>query len=543
MKRPPVPLTKAELTHCLETSTHADVLEFLRVLATKTDKIRIESIGASAEGRDIASVIVSPARVFTPEAADKRGLLKILVIANIHAGEVEGKEACQMLARDLTLGAPPAWLKKCVIVIIPDYNPDGNDRIDKKNRVLDLEKLDGQVGPEGGVGTRYTGAGINLNRDYMKQEAVESVLLSKAFGRWKPHLTIDCHTTDGSIHGYDLTWDTSHTVESGPRGPILYARDTMLPEIGRRLFRKHKFRTFFYGNYRNQDDPTLGWETYSPLPRYGSHYRGLTGRMDVLLEAYSYIPFDRRIDVMYATLLELFTYAAQNAATIKSIVDRAETETIARGLAPSPFDLVGINYGVSHPAPDGQVSMTYPAHAFPNPVSIESWDRATLKSRRIEKGKRAKYRALFYGRFAPTRSVRRPFAYVVPESVIPRLQDHNIRVVRLAAPLSAPVERYLVLDLKKTQSPDVGTHTMRETVLWTRSETSPRSLPAGTAIVPMAQPLAHVAAYLLEPESDDGFARWGLLETEPAPGSEYPVARINAPVEIRSQRTPDSSRR
>jgi hypothetical protein len=439
MKRPPPPLTKAELTSCRETSTHAEVLEFLRVLSTKTGNVRIESIGRSAENRDIASLIISPAGVFTPEAADRKGLLKILVIANIHAGEVEGKEACQMLARDLTLGAPAGWLKKCVLVIIPDYNPDGNDRIDPKNRVLDLQKLDGQVGPEGGVGTRYTGAGINLNRDYMKQEAVESIHLSKAFGRWRPHLTIDCHTTDGSIHGYDLTWDTSHTVESGPRGPILYARDTMLPEIGRRLFRSRKIRTFFYGNYKDQDDPAKGWETYSPLPRYGSHYRGLTGRMDVLLEAYSYIPFARRIEVMYATLLELFRFATANAKTIMSIVDRAEAETIAKGSAPSPFDLVGINYGVAHPGEKSTVSMTYPATPFPEPVKIEGWDRATLKSRKIEGGRRTVYKAPFYGRFAPSRLVRRPFAYVVPDALVERLQNHNIRVERLTQPLSTTV--------------------------------------------------------------------------------------------------------
>jgi hypothetical protein len=536
MNRPPFPLTKAELTSCKETSTHAEVLDFLRVLSTRTDKVRIESIGASAEGRDIAGIIVSPAKVFTPEAADRKGLIKILVIANIHAGEVEGKEACQMLARDLTLGSAPAWLKKCVLVFIPDYNPDGNDRIDKKNRTLDLAKLDGQVGPEGGVGTRYTGAGINLNRDYMKQEAVESIHLSKAFGRWKPHLTIDCHTTDGSIHGYDLTWDTSHTVESGPRGPILYARDTMLPEIGRRLFRDRKIRTFFYGNYRDQDDPSKGWETYSPMPRYGSHYRGLTGRMDVLLEAYSYIPFDRRIVAMYATLLELLRYASENARTIMKIVERAEAETIHKGRMPSPFDLVGINYGVTHPGPDSQVTMTYPAHAFPDPVVIEGWDRATLKSRRIENGKRTKYKALFYGRFSPTRLVRRPFAYVVPDAVVPRLQNHNIRVERTTRPLTARVERYLVLDVKMTHSPDVGTHTLLERVLWTRTETASQTLPAGAAIVPMAQPLAHVAMYLLEPESDDGFARWDLMGTEFKPGSEYPVGRINAPVDIRLQK-------
>ncbi|HTF55994.1 MAG TPA: M14 family metallopeptidase, partial [Planctomycetota bacterium] len=482
-------------------------------------------------------------KAFTPAAADRQGLLKILVIANIHAGEVEGKEACQMLARDLAVGTSPAWLRKCVLVIVPDYNPDGNDRIDPKNRVLDLEKLDGQVGPEGGVGTRYTGAGINLNRDYTKQEAVESVHLSRAFGRWWPHLVIDCHTTDGSIHGYQLTWDTSHTLESGPRGPIQYAHDMFLPEIGRRLLRGKKFRTFFYGNYRNQEDPSQGWETYPPLPRYGSHYRGLTGRMDILLEAYSYIPFQQRINVMYATLLEIFQAASQNAATIKSIVEGAERETVEKGRHPSPFDVVGINYGVAHPGPDDHVSMTYPAHPFAEPVAIVGWDKATLKRRKIEGGKLTTYRGLFYGRFAPTRHVRRPFAYVVPDTLIPRLHNHNLRVERLAGPVEAPVERYVIIDIKKTQSPDVGTHKLLETVLATRSELSPRTLPAGTAIVPMAQPLAHVAMYLLEPESDDGFARWGIVNGGLRPGSEFPVARINASVELGSQRVLEPDRR
>jgi hypothetical protein len=537
--KPPLPLSKAELTACRETSTHPEVLEFLRILAGKTDLIRVESIGKSAEGRDIACVVLSPARIFTPEAADRAGLIKILVIANIHAGEVEGKEAVQMLARDLTAGTPPAWLRKCVLVLIPDYNPDGNDRIDVKHRVLDLKKLDGQVGPAGGVGTRYTGAGVNLNRDYMKQEAVESVRLSKAFGRWRPHLTIDCHTTDGSIHGYHLTWDTSHTVESAPRGPILYARDTLLPEIGRRLLKRKKFRTFFYGNYRDQEDPSKGWETYTPLPRYGSHYRGLTGRMDILLEAYSYIPFDLRIEVMYETLSEILKYAAENAAIIKSIVDRAEGETVEKGAHPSPFDHVGINYGVAQAGPGDQVTMTYPAHPFPKPVKIAGWDKATLKRRKIEGGKLTTYRAPFYGRFAPTRLVRRPFAYVVPGSAIERLRNHNIQVDRLTEPVEIPVERYLLLDTRKTQSPDVGTHTLLETVFWTRSETARRTLPAGTAVVRMAQPLANVAIYLLEPESDDGLARWGFLGADLKPGDEFPVVRINAPAPLKTQRIAD----
>ena len=58
----------------------------------------------------------------------------------------------------------------------------------------------------------------------------------------------------------------------------------------------------------------------------------------------------------------------------------------------------------------------------------------------------------------------------------------------------------------------------------------------------MAQPLAHVAMYLLEPESDDGFARWGILNGDLRPGSEFPVVRIDSSVELQSQRITEPHR-
>ena len=69
------------------------------------------------------------------------------------------------------------------------------------------------MNPEGGVGMRYTGEGWNLNRDSMKQEAPETRCLAQLYQAWWPHLFIDCHTTDGSIHAFDLTFDTSHSNE------------------------------------------------------------------------------------------------------------------------------------------------------------------------------------------------------------------------------------------------------------------------------------------------------------------------------------------
>ncbi len=53
-----------------------------------------------------------------------------------------------------------------------------------------------------------------------------------------------------------------------------------------------------------------------------------------------------------------------------------------------------------------------------------------------------------------------------------------------------------------------------------------RSLPAGTFIVRTDQPLGKMAAYLLEPESEDGLLAWNFLDPDVKPGMVYPIARV-----------------
>src|SRR5258706_227408 len=81
-----------------------------------------------------------------PEPA-ARGKPVIFIMANINAGEVEGKEGSLHLARRLLSGNLRPLLDQLVILIAPDYNADGNERISTDNRVA-------QNGPIGGVGIR-----------------------------------------------------------------------------------------------------------------------------------------------------------------------------------------------------------------------------------------------------------------------------------------------------------------------------------------------------------------------------------------------------
>jgi hypothetical protein len=534
-------LTVAESSGHERTSLHADVIAFIdelqsRCAAAGVTTMDVQAMGQTPEGRELPVLVLSADGRFTPEAAheaaDAEGRPVVLILCNIHAGEVEGKEAALMLARDVTLGEQGRLAAGATAVIVPNFNADGNDLISTENRVIDLNLMDGQEGPAEGVGTRYTGQGLNLNRDYTKMEAPETRLLSALFGKWNPHVFVDSHTSNGSPHAYALTYDTAHTLLSGPPEPILYTRDRLLPAIEQGLLHRTGLRTWFYGNFRDNDDPTQGWETYPGLPRYGSHYRGLTGRLDILLEAYSYLPFEERIRATYEIFVEILDQTASRGREIVDVCARAAADTVARGRAPQPDDVVGINYGVPRRTPEGALLYDYPCYPLWN-TEIAAWSADEMRARKLTDGTLTFWECDFFARFLPEVSVRRPRAYAFPgarEDVAEFLRGHNIEVVRAKDADAAfrgelRVECYVVLQRETTHSPDVGYEHRVETVLHVRRETAEITIEPDDFVVTMAQPLAYLAIYLLEPQSDDGLARWGHFD-DVGPGLIFPVVRI-----------------
>lgn len=242
--------TRAETTAYRETSLHADVMTFLGSLASRNDRrFHLTQFGTSPGGLELPLAIASAHGIRTPAESRQRGLPIVLIINGIHAGEVEGKEASLMLLRDLLDGDGAELLANLTLVVVPLFNPDGNDALDPKNRALNLAHLDGQIGPER-VGTRVNKSGINLNRDYMRQAAVEMQLLqSRVMQVWQPELTIDTHATNGSVHRFAMTYDTAHTVDSGRPEPVAFMRTRMMPAVTAALGRSHRLLSGWYGNF------------------------------------------------------------------------------------------------------------------------------------------------------------------------------------------------------------------------------------------------------------------------------------------------------
>ena len=149
---------------------------------------------------------------------------RIYIQGNIHAGEVEGKEALLWLLRSIARGERAAWFNSVVLLINPIYNADGNERVNLTNR-------GSQNGPTGGIGQRANAQNLDLNRDCTKLETAEARSLALMLNRYDPHVAIDLHTTDGSADsGFYLTYETSLNPNDS-RATAGLLRDALLPSV------------------------------------------------------------------------------------------------------------------------------------------------------------------------------------------------------------------------------------------------------------------------------------------------------------------------
>jgi hypothetical protein len=514
------PRTRPELTNFKETSRYSDVRSFLDSLRKLGAPVVLGSIGNTNEGREIPYVIASRPLVSTPSAAKLLGRPIVYVQANIHAGEVEGKEALLALLRDLTFSSKPNALDSIVLIAVPIYNADGNERFAPQS----VNRTE-QNGPEM-VGVRANAQNLDLNRDYVKAEAPETRASLAMFNTWDPDVFVDLHTTDGSFHGYALTYSPSLNPAAVFGG--VYARDSLLPVLRQRMHTRDGFEIFDYGNFVSDGrglvaDTTVpeGWETYDSRPRFGTNYYGIRGRIGILSEAYSHDTLERRIASTYAFVNEALSLVAEKGAEIRALSARADSQPLAWGRAPDSVQMVAVRSELVANPPKldvikedlvktGDSSLTQPG--------VPRGERRTGRFRTI--------RMPVYDRFTSTLDRVPPAAYVVaPEdtAVVTLLRLHGVRVDRSDSAWSARGESFTIDSIATSPRPFQGHHEIRLKGHWERGL---QSLPPSSFIVSTAQPRGALIVYLLEPESDDGFATWNFFDKQIRKGGKYPVRRI-----------------
>ena len=518
------PRTTAETTEYAATSTYADVLSFIHELQKLSPLVRVETICTSAEGRDVPLLVIGKPLPQDPLALryDKR--VVVYFQANIHAGEVEGKEATLMLVRDILLDPKLPYLDKVVLLVAPIFNADGNDKMSPDNRR-------GQVGPAKGSGVRHNGQSLDLNRDAMKLESPEMRgLVRNVLLRWDPLLLVDCHTTDGSYHEEPVTYSWP-LCPNGDPVLIKYMREKMLPAVDATLEKKYGTLSIPYGDPRDFKDMEKGWQTFSHQPRYATNYIGLRGRLSILDENYNYADFKTRVHGNYSLLKSILDYCEANAPELQRLVADADARTVLRGLAPKETDTFGLDIDVQ---------------ALPEKVSVRGYEMEVTPREgspypQIKRTDRKKtYVMPYFADFVAKRSVRIPYAYLIPvfgTDVLDKLRQHGIAVERLTEAVTLETEAFRLKEIKGAERLYQG---HRTNTVKGEYAVEKRVFPKGTLVVRTAQALGRLAAYLLEPESDDGLLVWNFFDRDIVSqwgrgAQTYPVYKLIAPANLASK--------
>ena len=509
-----LPRTVAESSNYRSTSRYEDVMSFIAAVQRADPEVRVEPFATTNEGRALPLVIAGPPGVVDPRSAHATGLPIVFIMANIHAGEVEGKEAAQMVLRDL-VSSSRALRDQMVVLIAPIYNADGNERFGSQHRPT-------QNGPPNGVGVRENAQGLDLNRDYMKLESPEARgLIANVLHRWDPLLTVDLHTTNGSYHGYALTYSPTLNPDA-PQELIDFERETLLPHIRERIKSRYGKETYYYGNFVDQLNPEKGWYTFDSRPRFGNNYIGLRNRFTILSEAYSYIDFRARVEVTYQFLQEILDAVTKHGRKMMKLADRADAQ-LRRG----KLRKLGVRFEI-RPWRDAEILWERALPAEPGAGAPDPWtEKGSIK----RTGQIVPVKMTDYGIFAATERSNVPYAYLIDpaaKGAVRNLLLHGIVVESLRGETTLEVEEFAIKDVERAEKAFQEHH---ETTLTGKWKERRERFPAGTVLVRMNQPLARLAFYLLEPRSDDGLFDWNFFDSQ-LESKIAPVRKVEKPVPL-----------
>src|SRR5919198_2273545 len=193
------------------------------LVATASDRVRIETWGRTTEYRPIRALIISDAanlakldqiRSGLAELADPRktSAARAAAIASsspavalfqysVHGDEPAGFEAAMQVAYQLAASNEPqtlAILKSVVVVLNMSANPDGHERFAAwYNSVAvgaDHPWAFEQNEPWGITG-RYSHYRFDMNRDLLAQSQPEVRAMMDGVMRWRPQVFVDHHST------------------------------------------------------------------------------------------------------------------------------------------------------------------------------------------------------------------------------------------------------------------------------------------------------------------------------------------------------------
>ena len=492
-------LTVPEKTNYARTTSSFEVQEFINVLKWNSPNVSVINMFTSGLRKVGSAVVLANPRVTTPEEARASGKPVIYLQGNIHPPEAEAKEALLMLMREILFGKKKNLLNDLIIICCPCFNVDGNDTWSTND------------GTPHFLGTRTNALNFDLNRDAIKLETIEvNGLYRTIFNRWDPVLIYDGHAMGRIRHGYAIVYATS-TVPAAHPEPRNYVFHTMFPSLRGSVRKNFGLEVFTHCDFDTENWPPTVWShdkaAWTTEAKFVAAAYGLRNRMTILAETPGYPDFQRKIYAHYALISEILGFSAKHGKEMVKICQDADKDVVDKVLGKAEsgelknfiegkyeswgkIDLLAYQKNEGLLIPGTSVRARSSAEALGKPELIPNVEHLTKP--------------------VGTREATVPRGYLIPSGlgfVADKLRLQNVKVEVLAKPVRAAGEEFIIDKLLKL--PRSGYQMVKLEGGFAPSPV--KEFPAGTFRVDLAQPLANLAFYCLEPQAADGFVGWNVL--------------------------------
>ncbi len=487
-------LIEAERSQFERTARYDETIDYCRRLAEASEWIEYQTFGNSGEGRALPLLIASSDGAFTPEAARATGKPIVFAQNCIHAGECAGKDASLMLLRDIAITKTrSALLDHAILLVNPIFNADGHERFGPYSRI-------NQNGPQE-MGWRVTSRNLNLNRDYMKADAVEMRAWLKMWNAWRPDLQFDNHTTDGGDWQYDITFSTdAHQAAAAPVANWL--EQVLFAQLTPALAADGHVPMIYFGLVDSKD-PAIGIRSGGFGPRYSTGYAAIRNRPSILVESHALKPYRTRVIGHYNLMLRTLEIIASKPQALLDSIRQADAETVAMGSDYDPEVKLPVAVGGTGESEP----INFQGFAYRRELSDVSGDVRII----YDNSTALELKTVWFHKTRVTQEVNPPLAYVIgPQwaEIIDLVAAHGLRAERLTEPLTALFESYRFEDVSFPKKPYEGRFEPR---FKTVPIVERRTYPAGSLIVRLDQPDAKAAIYMFEPQAPDSLVSWGFF--------------------------------
>ena len=471
-----------------QTLTYDEIIKAYKSLSQNNTGANLVKVGKTDSGRDLHLLLLSADKDLEFEDIEKAKENKTVILINngIHAGESCGIDASILYTKHLLKKGIPDNL---LIAIVPVYNVGG---VLNRNCCTRAN----QDGPEE-HGFRGNARNLDLNRDFIKADALNTHSFYKIFHTLTPHIFVDTHTSNGADYQYTLTLISTQKDKLNP-ALATYLTDSLEPALYSGM-KETNWEMIPYVNVYGNNTPDKGYSAFLETPRYASGYTTLFNTIGFITETHMLKPYPDRVESTYEFLKLITSYCSWNSDEIQEAKKKAEL----RDKEAKTFEL---NWKLDR---DFSRKLEFKGYEY----SFLESDISGAKRLKYHRDKPKTYMVDYYDTYKSDIMCIVPEYYVVPaawKEVISLLDLNNVTMQKIQSDSIIKVETKYITEFKFSDRPYEGHFPLRE--MNTKTEKQERMFLKGDFLIKTNQKNRRFLVSVLEAEAVDSYLRWNFYD-------------------------------